>query len=506
MDSDSGGSPAAGGLTEEMLTVIRENTIAVMTENSEQRGEWQEMLQRLLQKARDDQQPADSDFLQAVYELTEGKNPELSIDNPHQDAFLDILTGIAGGGRLAPEPAARPAPGAEEGAPLGAETDVSADVMNTIRNNTIAVMTVVPEKRDEWRKTIAGIQAQAQANDLHEDNAFFTALLDLLDGKQAALPESSPYKAFLDGILEGIAAVGNAEDGAATQTPPGSGLTANLIRTIHDNTVAVMTRLPEKRDEWRAAVARVLSQAETGNLSMDIDFFQAVLGILDGEEPHLPDSNPHSAVLKSIQQNIAGGETPEGDEETEAMLAVVRAFLSTNNWEETRQVLEQNQEVLLRPEVEELFEANIRHAREQGQNQAADMMQIHLVLLRDAKNLGIPTAFERMEELMRQATEEVETRAGAEEGEDLGPVPAAPGLPESFVRDVVAALRGSATRKQQLFEALSHLHPEEKGAEALIREVQKALFGDPVDRLGGSLEAPYDALWQAIARGVKGMD
>ncbi len=501
MDSENGAAPVAGGLSDEILTVIRENTIAVMTDRGDERAEWQEMLQRLLQKARGERQTEDEAFLQAVYNLTEGKTADLPEGNPYQRVLAAIQSGIGAAGPAAAEE--------KTTGPAAAETDVSADIMNTIRNNTVAVMTAVPEKREEWRAAIATIHEQAANNNLTEDSTFFQALLDLLDGKPVSLPGSNPYAVFLRGILEAIDAYGGEADGSAPRVAPGSGLTANLIKTIRENTIAVMTNVPEKRDQWRTAVEQVLSQAETGQLPADVDFFQAILDILDDEKPKLPPDNPHAGTIEAILAAIAGEGSGEADAETEAMLAAVRSFLTTENWTETRKVLEENQEVLLRPEVEELFAANIRHAREQGQTQAADMMQIHLMLLRDAKKLGIPAAFERLEALVRAGTEAVEAEKAAQQEPEpepepeTGPVPTAPGLPDSFVKDVAAALRGPSARKQQLFEALSHLHPKEAGAEALIREVQKALFGDSIDRLGGKLESPYDSLWQAIVERVK---
>ena len=91
-----------------------------------------------------------------------------------------------------------------------AATTLPAETMQVIIANTVAVLTTVPESRDEWRGMLeGGLQdAQRQGPDLQIEVELYMALLALLDGQAAALPADHPYVSVLLKIQEGIAAGG----------------------------------------------------------------------------------------------------------------------------------------------------------------------------------------------------------------------------------------------------------------------------------------------------------
>jgi tetratricopeptide (TPR) repeat protein len=81
------------------------------------------------------------------------------------------------------------------------------------------------------------------------------------------------------------------------------------IQQIVTNTVALMTTVQESRTEWREAIANALQQAqqEGADWQIEVEFFTAVLAILDGKAPTLPGSHPYAPALAKIQEGIAGG-------------------------------------------------------------------------------------------------------------------------------------------------------------------------------------------------------
>jgi hypothetical protein len=88
----------------------------------------------------------------------------------------------------------------------GGPSTMPAEQLDAIVNSTIAVMTTVQERRDEWRTIIAGSlqEAQQQGADWQIEVDFFTAVLALLDGHTATLPDDHPYAAAIDAIVQGI--------------------------------------------------------------------------------------------------------------------------------------------------------------------------------------------------------------------------------------------------------------------------------------------------------------
>jgi len=80
------------------------------------------------------------------------------------------------------------------------------------------------------------------------------------------------------------------------------------IQVIVENTVAVMTTAKDNRNEWRETIAGWLDQAKSINRRRDVEFFTAILAILDGQTPDLPEGHPYAEALASIQAEIAAGE------------------------------------------------------------------------------------------------------------------------------------------------------------------------------------------------------
>src|SRR5205085_3097473 len=139
------------------------------------------------------------------------------------------------------------------------------------------------------------------------------------------------------------------------------------LEVIVSNTIAVMTTVPEKRDEWRDTVSDLLKQAQSGNQVQDAEFFTAILAILDGQSPSLPGDHPYAGAINSIQAGISAGGEPESVETSIAvspeLMQAVRDFVKADDWDASRQVVEAQQALLFQPEVEALFEQNIVQAR-----------------------------------------------------------------------------------------------------------------------------------------------
>ena len=135
------------------------------------------------------------------------------------------------------------------------------------------------------------------------------------------------------------------QDGTLSRGQSGGPFTmhAKQIVTIVGNTVAVMTTLPERRAEWRETIAGALADAKQrgADWQIEVDFFTAILAILDGASPSLPADHPYAAAIAAILDGIVNGglapDDEDGDdvpEEVQALAmfvpACVAALRSTN--------------------------------------------------------------------------------------------------------------------------------------------------------------------------------
>ena len=93
-----------------------------------------------------------------------------------------------------------------------------------------------------------------------------------------------------------------------------------------------------------------------------------------------------------------GEATVVPEQSTRESIDVLRQFLSTENWDQTRQVLFAEQQHLLN-EVTEHFLTALIHVAEQSDDANADegrrYLEVHLALLRDARTRGVEAAWEQ---------------------------------------------------------------------------------------------------------------
>src|SRR5579883_971350 len=111
--------------------------------------------------------------------------------------------------------------------------------------------------------------------------------------------------------------IGQASSSVAT-------MPAEQLRVVVGNTVTVMTTVQERRAEWRGVIARALQDAQQrgADWQIEVEFYTAILALLDGQTPVLPADHPYAPALKEIVNGIAaggvqGGQDGEEEEEDE---------------------------------------------------------------------------------------------------------------------------------------------------------------------------------------------
>jgi hypothetical protein len=165
------------------------------------------------------------------------------------------------------------------------------------------------------------------------------------------------------------------------------------------------------------------------------------------------------------------------------MVQAVRDFVNAGDWAATRHVLEAQQAILFRPEVETLFEQNIAQARGSGNQRVVDVLEMHLALLRASKAKGITEAFEQL-----AAAQEIDLPFDIE-----------------LIPHSIQALLGGPREKMEHVQYLTMLAAQTKDEElkALIHTIQLALFGGDRTQLGQQLSGVYRQAWEAIVAGVE---
>ena len=70
-----------------------------------------------------------------------------------------------------------------------------------------------------------------------------------------------------------------------------------------------MTVVPHSRGEWWEAMAGALRQAQQqgADRQIEVQFFAAVLAVLNGQRPELPDEHPYAEAVAAIRDGMAAG-------------------------------------------------------------------------------------------------------------------------------------------------------------------------------------------------------
>jgi hypothetical protein len=100
---------------------------------------------------------------------------------------------------------------------------------------------------------------------------------------------------------------------------PASTIPAEQINIFVGNTIAVMTIMQERHEDWRSAMQQVLQEAQQrgADLQNEVEFFTAILAILDGGSPSLAPDHPYAPAVAAIQAGIAQGGPVANDEDEE---------------------------------------------------------------------------------------------------------------------------------------------------------------------------------------------
>jgi len=192
---------------------------------------------------------------------------------------------------------------------------------------------------------------------------------------------------------------------------------------------------------------------------------------------------PQPDWLRDVQSRPASG---QGQISTELMQAA-QDFVNAEDWEATRQVVEAQQGILFRPEVEALFEQNIAQARADGDQRRARRLEMYLTILRECKADGIAATFERITK--------------AQEDDDSDDLP----FDTELITKSIAALLGSPQEKMSHMQYLAAQTKEttDEDLKALLATIQLALLSQDLSQLGRDLKGVYREAWETIVTSVE---
>lgn len=169
----------------------------------------------------------------------------------------------------------------------------------------------------------------------------------------------------------------------------------DLVETFIQNSIVVMTTNPEKKTEWCERIRSFMLADQTGSDYLDINIFEQVLNLLEGH-PIKPDiEHQFYWVVARIEEGIRHPERTERQYAAE-VLAAVHAFLSAEDWKDTRKILYQEQAHLLTPEALEMLDLYARQAEKKQEHEEVKLLKFHKRILESSMQIGIARTFEKL--------------------------------------------------------------------------------------------------------------
>jgi hypothetical protein len=307
--------------------------------------------------------------------------------------------------------------------------------------------------------------------------------------EEVAPPEAEPAVAAAAVPLETVPA----------RKPVPVYLNGEQVQVIAANTVMVMTQAPEKLVEWRMSLRSNYQQVKQLNFQAEIEFFSALLGLLDNVPPSLPPESPYTGVIRAIQDAISGKVQPikEIDPPKEVMHAV-QELLQAKTPAVLRKVIEKRKAQLYRPEAQAFLVSLAREAQSTGEKQALQVLVMYASILQKCQEIGIEATFEKLTQTVNV------TPAEAEPSMPLAQEPLSGPIPDGFIERCATGLRGERQAREALFNYLEALPIPEAGFSTLLKTIKLALLGSNPQKLGQDLEGEYAAAWQEIVEKIAG--
>jgi hypothetical protein len=285
-------------------------------------------------------------------------------------------------------------------------------------------------------------------------------------------------------------------------------LSGQQVQAMAANTVIVLTRSPEKRPEWRAVLRTNLNQAKQRGYQPEIEFFSALMGLMDDVPPSLPADSPYAVVIQAIQNTVSGKAPEPVEEEVEPpkeVMNAVRDLLQAKNPHALRKVIEKRQAQLFRPETQDFLASLAQEAQSTNDQQAMQVLVTYAGILQQCQQIGIQATFEQINQASQVSAAKAQAATESEIViEPEPPVEAGPAIPDGFVVRCVEGLRGGRPEREALFKYLEFLPIPDDGFSALLKTVKLALLGSNPTRLGKDLAGEYATAWQEITTQISG--
>jgi hypothetical protein len=258
VDQRRKGVPVYGA---KQLQYLLSNTRAVRTEEKDKINEWSERLRQLRHEATVWGDSDEAELLNALLALAKDRLASVGPDNRYAHPYHQLQQH------------------------LGAREE---SLLEWIERKSLEVSCEVPQLLRDWRRKLAECAELAVLWRQHREEEFYRGLLELLGGQPASLPEGHVYARSLAYVAAARAA-GLRPPAIATRD------VRLMFSTVRDGGPSE----PERRDSVRTKLSKLLAEARSDGDRDELEFFEALLAMLEGGRREMSPKNGYRIYLES---------------------------------------------------------------------------------------------------------------------------------------------------------------------------------------------------------------
>ncbi len=157
---------------------------------------------------------------------------------------------------------------------------LSSEQVTQVVENTVYVLLGRPDLLVEWHTNLVALLRQTQSTGLEDEELFLAAVLTLLHSPGDRLPTGTRYDRAWDAIMVGL------QTGVAGQST-GEGVTLDqLLHSVVEAVIAILTRAPDQRDSIEGELAEIQSAAVEANIPELVSWLDDARSLVAGAPIH----------------------------------------------------------------------------------------------------------------------------------------------------------------------------------------------------------------------------
>jgi tetratricopeptide (TPR) repeat protein len=271
---EHGGQDISAPIQDDLLSFLITETVRCKSIEPGALSSWSAALQAFITctSGYGDRYQAEVQFAKALFNITVDQAPDIPEESYYASYVPPLLARIGHKQNFSSQPL------------------LSPEELEKEINNTLATRIFQTERKREWSIQLRKQRRNADLWGDENESEFYAAQLAVLNGRVTCLSLHNPYSQYFEGLLNKL---------SQYERVPRD--------FVLEQTVAVMTVVPERASDWLEYLELAKHQAVRWGEEKEVDFLLALTDLINGDPLRLANDNPYLSYLEHAKAAIASG-------------------------------------------------------------------------------------------------------------------------------------------------------------------------------------------------------